>query len=209
MIKNKYIVLALKICAVILTLGFLTVLSVFIVSAGMVSATDELIYENESIPTMADGEFDYILVLGAGVRADGSLTDMLRDRVIVGARLYLDGVADKIIMSGDRSGESYDEPTAMKKYAMENFGIPEEDIICDFEGFSTHDSIDGFEEDYENASVVVVSQKYHLHRAIYLCKEQGIDNYIGVEADLDTYRKQMIYDFREIFARFKDFMFLE
>ena len=204
---NKKLVILLKIGAVALTALILLALTVVIISASMVGATKEKIFSHEDIDTLTDDGYDYILVLGAGVKSNGQPTDMLRDRIIVGAELYLSGVADKIIMSGDRSGESYDEPSVMKKYAIE-LGVPEEDIICDFEGYSTHDSLDRFERDYDGASVVVVSQKYHLHRAIYLCREQGITKYCGVEADLDTYRKQPIYNFREIFARVKDFLFL-
>ena len=205
---RKFIPLALKTGAVLLTAALLLLLSLVIVNLAMVDATEEDISSHEAIPTMAEGEhFDYILVFGAGVRDDGSLTDMLRDRVIVGADLYLAGVADKIIMSGDRSGENYDEPTAMKSFAIE-LGVPAEDIICDFEGYSTHESLDRFERDYGDASVVLVSQEYHLHRALYVAKEQGIDDCTGVSADLDTYRKQAAYNFREYFARLKDLLFL-
>ncbi|MBQ7358084.1 MAG: YdcF family protein [Clostridia bacterium] len=205
---RKFIPIALKTGAVLLTAALLLLLSLVIVNLAMVDATEEDISSHEAIPTMAEGEhFDYILVFGAGVRDDGSLTDMLRDRVIVGADLYLAGVADKIIMSGDRSGENYDEPTAMKSFAIE-LGVPAEDIICDFEGYSTHESLDRFERDYGDASVVLVSQEYHLHRALYVAKEQGIDDCTGVSADLDTYRKQAAYNFREYFARLKDLLFL-
>lgn len=207
---NNKIKILLKIGAVLLTAVLLLALTVIIISAGMVSATKDKIFSHEDIECFAETNesYDYILVLGAGVKSNGEPTAMLRDRIIVGAELYLAGVADKIIMSGDRSGENYDEPGTMKKYAIE-LGVPEEDIICDFEGFSTHDSIDNFERDHGGASVIVVSQKYHLHRAMYLCKEQGIITYCGVEANLERYGKQPIYSFREIFARVKDFMFLD
>ena len=205
---NNKIKILLQIGAVLLTALVLLGLTVIIISAGMVSATKNKISSHEDIECFADKDYDYILVLGAGVKSDGTPTDMLRDRIIVGAELYLAGAADKIIMSGDRSGENYDEPGVMKKYAIE-LGVPEDDIICDFEGYSTHDSIDNFEREYGEASVIVISQEYHLHRAMYLCKEQGITKYCGVEANLDTYRKQPIYNFREVFARVKDFMFLD
>lgn len=190
-----------------LTAIILTVLTVIIVSSAMIHSTSKKIKSHECIETMSDGDsFDFILVFGAGVRNDGSLTDMLRDRVTVGAELYHAGIASKIIMSGDRSGENYDEPTAMKKYAAE-LGVPAEDIICDFEGYSTYESLDRFEQEYGDASVVLVSQEYHLHRALYVAKEQGIDDCIGVSSNLNTYRKQSVYDFREVLARFKDFLF--
>ncbi len=205
---NDKVKILLKIGAVLLTAVVLLCLTVIIISAGMVGATKNKIFSHEDIDSFADKDYDYILVLGAGVKSDGTPTDMLRDRIIVGAELYLAGAADKIIMSGDRSGENYDEPGVMKKYAIE-LGVPEEDIICDFEGYSTHDSIDRFQKAYGDVSVIVVSQEYHLHRAMYLCKEQGIAEYCGVEANLERYGKQPIYSFREIFARVKDFMLLD
>ena len=204
---NRLLKPALKVGAVLLVACVLLALSVIIVSSAMVSATEDSITSHKDIESIEKGKYDYILVFGAGVRADGSLTDMLRDRVIVGARLYHAGVAAKIIMSGDRSGENYDEPTAMKSFAIE-LGVPAEDIICDFEGYSTHESLDRFERDYGDASVVLVSQEYHLHRALYVAKEQGIDDCAGVSADLDTYRKQAADNFREYFARLKDLLFL-
>ncbi len=207
---NNKIKILLKIGAVLLTAVVLLGLTVIIISAGMVGATRDKISPHKDIECFAETNegYDYILVLGAGVKSNGEPTAMLRDRIIVGAELYLAGAADKIIMSGDRSGENYDEPSTMKKYAIE-LGVPEDAIICDFEGYSTHDSIDNFEREYGDASVIVVSQEYHLHRALYLCKEQGITEYCGVEANLEKYGKQPIYSFREIFARVKDFMFLD
>ena len=205
---NNKIKILLKIGAVMLTALVLLVLTVIIISAGMVGATKNMISSHEDAESFEDKDYDYILVLGAGVKSNGEPTDMLRDRIIVGAELYLAGAADKIIMSGDRSGENYDEPGTMKRYAIE-LGVPEDAIICDFEGYSTHDSIDNFEREYGDASVIVVSQEYHLNRAMYLCKEQGIVEYCGVEANLERYGKQPIYSFREVFARVKDFMLLD
>ncbi len=187
----------------------LLLLAVIIVNFAVVDSTEDNIYSHDAIPTMASrgDKYDYILVFGCGVKGDGSLTDMLRDRVKVGAELYFSGISDKIIMSGDRSGESYDEPIAMKKYAVE-LGVPQENIICDYEGYSTHESVDRFEELYGESSVILVSQKYHLNRALYIAHEQGVYKSVAVEADLDTYRKQKIYEIREILARFKDVIFL-
>ena len=204
---NRLLKPALKVGAVLLVACVLLALSVIIVSSAMVSATEDSITSHKDIESIEKGKYDYILVFGAGVRADGSLTNMLRDRVIVGARLYHAGVAAKIIMSGDRSGDSYDEPSAMKKFAVE-LGVPEKDIICDYEGFSTHETVVNFKRSYKASSVVMVSQHYHLHRALYIAKEQGLTTYSGVSSDLETYRKQTIYSAREIIARFKDFMFL-
>lgn len=201
--------LSIKILITVMSAVVLLFISVLIINAAVVDSTKDSIYSHEDIPVMANGEdkYDYILVLGCGVKDDGSLSDRLRDRVDVGVRLFSAGISDKIIMSGDRSGDEYDEPTAMKKYAM-SLGVPENDIICDYEGYSTHESIDRFEESYKEASVVLVSQEYHLNRALYIAHEQGIDNAIAVSADLEKYQKQAIYDLREVLARVKDVIFL-
>ena len=135
---NNKIKNLIKCAAVILTLMVLLALTVVIISTGMVSATNNKIYSHEDTKIIADANYNYILVLGAGVRSDGTPTDMLRDRIIVGAELYLAGAADKIIMSGDRSGDNYDEPGTMKQYAID-LGVPEDAIICDYEGYSTHE----------------------------------------------------------------------
>lgn len=201
--------LAVKIFITALSALLMLVAAVFIINAAVVDSTKDSIYSHEDIPAMADdsNRYDYILVFGCGIRDDGSLSDMLKHRVYVGAQLFLSGLADNIIMSGDRSGESYDEPTAMKKYAME-LGVPEQNIICDYMGYSTHESIDRFEESYKSSSVILVSQEYHLNRALYIAHEQGIDDAIAVSADLDEYSLQTIYDLREVLARVSDVIFM-
>ncbi len=192
--------------AVLCSAVILCVLSVEIINIAMINSTKDSIYELEQAEKISE-EYDYILILGTGLNEDGTPIDRLADRVEVGVKAYKTGLADKIIMSGDRSGETYDEPTAMKNYAIE-LGVPEQDIICDFIGYSTHESMYNFKNEYPEASVIVVTQEYHLYRSLYLCKEQGIDNAIGISATLDKYPRHIWRETREVLARFKDFMFL-
>lgn len=203
MTKKKKLIF--QICAVISSAIILLVLAAAIINISMISSTKDSIYELEQIDKIAQ-KYDYILILGTGLNEDGTPIDRLADRVEVGVEAYESGLADKIIMSGDRSGETYDEPTAMKNYAIQ-LGVPEEDIICDFIGYSTHESMYNFKTTYPKASVIVVTQEYHLYRSLYLCREQEIENAIGISATLDKYPNHAWREFREILARFKDFMF--
>lgn len=145
---------------------------------------------------------DCVLILGAGVR-NGSPTPMLRDRLITGISLYKSGAAPKIIMSGDHGREDYDEVNVMKSYAVEN-GVPDGDVFMDHAGFSTYDSVYRAKAVFEADSIIIVTQKYHLYRALYIAERLGV-NAVGVSADLDDYSGQLKRDLREIAARDKDF----
>lgn len=201
---NKKIIF--QICTVLCSAILLLTLTVTIINVAMIDTAKDSIYKLEDIDKIS-GKYDYILILGTGLNEDGTPIDRLADRVEVGVEAYKSGLADKIIMSGDRSGDSYDEPTAMKKYAIE-LGVPEGDIICDFIGYSTHESMYNFKTSYPDASVIVVTQEYHLYRSLYLCREQGIENAVGISSTLDKYPKHLWRETREILARFKDFVFL-
>ena len=201
---NKKIIF--QICAVLCSAILLLTLTVAIINVAMIDTAKDNIYKLEDIDKISE-KYDYILILGTGLNEDGTPIDRLADRVEVGVEAYKSGLADKIIMSGDRSGDSYDEPTAMKKYAVE-LGVPEGDIICDFIGYSTHESMYNFKTSYPDASVIVVTQEYHLYRSLYLCREQGIENAVGISSTLDKYPKHLWRETREILARVKDFIFL-
>lgn len=159
--------------------------------------------------THADiGEFSqedgymHAVVLGAKVHKDGTLSDMLKDRMDAAITLYHDGVVEKLLLSGDNSG-AVGEVTAMKVYAMKN-GVPEDAILEDYEGYSTYESMDRAKNVFGLDSFVVVTQKYHLYRAIYIAEDMDIDAK-GVSADLHTYAGQLYRDLREVLARLKDF----
>lgn len=148
-------------------------------------------------------DIDCIIVLGCLVRDDGTLSDMLRDRLIVGVKLYEAGASPKIIMSGDHGRVDYDEVNAMKQYAIDN-GVPSSDVFMDHAGFSTYETIYRAKEVFGADKVLIVTQEYHLYRALYIAKQLGIEAY-GVSADLNTYGGQTKRDVREILARCKDF----
>ena len=153
------------------------------------------------------GDFgaDCILVLGCGVRPDGEPSDMLVDRIRTAVALYEEGVAPKLLMSGDHGTEDYDEVNAMKACAVE-MGVPPEDVFMDHAGFSTYESIYRAKEVFGVKKCVVVTQKYHLYRTLYLCEAFEIEA-LGVSASLRNYYAQTKRDVREVVARCKDFCF--
>ena len=144
-----------------------------------------------------------ILVLGAGVRADGSPSDMLRDRLEYALDLYRAGAAPKILMSGDHGRKEYDEVNAMKDYALAA-GVPSEDVFMDHAGFSTYVSLYRARDVFQARRVLIVTQEYHLYRALYIAQALGLEAW-GVAADPQPYRGQLYREFREVLARDKDF----
>ena len=147
---------------------------------------------------------DCILVLGAGVRADGSPSHMLTDRLIVGVDLYNRGAAPKLLMSGDHGQEDYDEVNTMKAYAVAE-GIPAQDVFMDHAGFSTYESMIRARDVFGVKRVIIVTQEYHLYRALWLAEALGLEA-VGVSADLRTYIGQSVRETREVLARCKDFV---
>lgn len=149
------------------------------------------------------GDIDCILVLGAGIWGDKP-SPMLEDRLNEAISLYNKGVSNKIIMSGDHGREDYDEVNIMKDYAIEK-GIPSEDIFMDHAGFSSYDSIYRARDIFKAKRIVIVTQKYHLYRALYIANSLGLEAK-GVGADPRTYTNQWKRELREIVARNKDFI---
>lgn len=148
-------------------------------------------------------DIDYIVVLGAGIRR-GKPSPMLEDRLKTGISLYNNDISNKILITGDHMNDNYDEVTVMKNYLLEH-GIPEEDIITDNYGISTYDSIYRVKNVYKSNKVVIVSQGYHLYRALFLSDNLDLESY-GVEANLRYYYGQWYREIREILARNKDFI---
>lgn len=147
---------------------------------------------------------DCIVILGCLVKNDGSPSDMLADRLSRGIELYQNGAAPKIIVSGDHGQTSYDEVNAMKRVAMDA-GIPAGDIFMDHAGFSTYETIYRAKEIFEADKIIIVTQEYHLYRALYIAEGLGIEAY-GVHADARTYGGQLNREVREILARCKDYV---
>ena len=145
---------------------------------------------------------DCIIVLGAGIRGDKP-SHMLEDRLLEAIKLYNNKVSPKIIMSGDHGRKDYDEVNIMKNFAIEK-EVPSEDIFMDHAGFSTYESIYRAKEVFKAKKVVIVTQKYHLYRALYIAKQLGIEAY-GVNSDPRRYVGEAYRELREILARNKDF----
>ena len=148
---------------------------------------------------------DCILVLGCGVRPTGEPSLMLRDRLDMGLALYEAGAAPKLLMSGDHGREEYDEVNAMKDYAVAA-GVPSEDVFMDHAGFSTYESMYRAKEVFCARKVIIVSQQYHLYRAVYDARALGLDAW-GVAAEDVAYLGQTVREVREILARNKDFFY--
>lgn len=149
-------------------------------------------------------ELDCILVLGAGIWGDKP-SPMLQDRLDTAIKLYKDGVSNKIIMTGDHGTKEYDEVNIMKDYAI-NQGIPSEDIFMDHAGFSTYESIYRARDIFKVKKMVIVTQEYHLYRALYIANSLGVKSY-GVNSDPRKYAGQLYREAREILARNKDFIY--
>ncbi len=149
---------------------------------------------------------DCILVLGSGINDDGTPGRMLSRRLDTAIELYRNGAAPKLLMSGDHSSDDYDEVNAMRRYAIEH-GVPVEDIIMDHTGFCTYDSMVRAKQIFGCESVVIVSQRYHLYRAVWNADMQGMEAQ-GVAADMYDYgwRYTAMLYIREALARVKDVM---
>ena len=161
------------------------------------SARAEILSQEEAPPA----NLDCILVLGCGVHADGTPTPMLRSRMTRAVELYQAGWADKLLLSGDNSGADYNEVATMKALALEG-GVPEEDIVLDHAGFSTYDSLYRARDVFLAERLVIVTQEYHLSRALYLADALGLEAW-GVAAAPRNDAGQIMRDAREILARDK------
>lgn len=147
---------------------------------------------------------DSILVLGARVYGEDRVSPMLHDRLEGGLALYRAGKAPKIIVSGDHGTVHYDEVNAMKKFLVDR-GVPPEDIFMDHAGFSTYESVYRAREIFRTEKLIIVTQGYHLSRAVYAARALGIDAY-GVASDPRRYFGAERFEAREKLARVKDFL---
>ena len=175
--------------------------AVFGVNAYVQASVQDRILTEEQAAELE--EIDCVLVLGCGLEADGSPSPMLHDRLQQGVALYQKEAAPKLLVSGDHGREEYDEVNAMKRFAEEQ-GVPSEDVFMDHAGFSTDESVYRARDIFQVRRMVIVTQEYHLSRALYIAKRLGIEAW-GVPADPRTYSGQTARDLREILARDKDF----
>ena len=190
-----------RLFVVLLCLALVSGITVLGINGYVKSSTSDQIITPEEAAELTD--IDCILVLGCYVHDSGRPSDMLADRLRRGIELYQSGVAPKLLMSGDHGQKDYNEVKAMKIEAMEE-GIPSEDIFMDHAGFSTYESIFRARDVFAADKIIIVTQEYHLYRALHIANALGVEAY-GVAADYNTYVGQAYRELREILARNKDF----
>lgn len=190
-----------KIIKYVVIVLIIMILIVLAINSYVKLSTKKQIIENNDYSNLED--IDCIIILGAGIWGDKP-SPMLEDRLLEGVSLYENNVSTKIIMSGDHGREEYDEVNIMKKFAIEK-GVPSENIFMDHAGFSSYESIYRAKEIFGANKIVIVTQKYHLYRALYIANQLGIEAY-GVEADPRQYVGATYRELREILARNKDFV---
>lgn len=194
--KNKKLIKITKIGIIIF---LVMILIPFIINLYVIFSTTSHIYENKDVFEV----YDYALVLGCGLKKDGTPSLMLRDRLNKVIELYNNGKIKNIIISGEHN-KSYSEVNAMEKYLIEN-NIPGGVILRDEEGSSTSESIVNYYNNYKDNNVIIITQKYHLYRALFIANKLKL-NAIGVSAKEVRYYGQLYRDIREILARCKDFV---
>jgi SanA protein len=153
------------------------------------------IYQADSAPTER-----VAIIFGAGLRRDGSPTAILRDRVETGVSLYFSGNVEKLLMSGDNSVVDHNEPEAMRQYAV-SLGVPREDIVLDYASRRTYDTCYRAKAIFGVERALIVTQEFHLPRALFLCNSLGLEA-SGVEANNLNYRRVslLIWNLREQLA---------
>lgn len=184
---------------ILLGLLFLSAAVVLLNALVKSTGTERMLSEGDAPPEGVD----CILVLGCGVKPDGTPSDMLRDRLDTAIGLYERGASDRMLMSGDNGSADYNEVGVMKAYAVAR-GVPSQAVFQDHAGFSTYDSLYRAGAVFGAKRVVVVTQRYHLYRALYLADRLGLDAW-GRDADRHVYGGQSVREVREVFARGKDF----
>lgn len=167
----------------------------------MTSSVEDRILTAEDAATL---DVDCILVLGAGVWENDRPSFMLEDRLLQGIELYQKGASERLLMSGDHGQKDYDEVNVMKNFATER-GIDSEHVFMDHAGFSTYDSLYRAKEIFQAEKIIIVTQEYHMYRALYIAEKLGLEAY-GVTSNPRSYAGQEGRDLREMIARTKDFM---
>ncbi len=138
------------------------------------------------------------IVFGAGIRPDGGLSPMLRDRMDTAIQLYRQGVVRKLLVSGDNRFVHYDEPGRMYAYAVAQ-GLPPEDVVRDYAGRRTYDTCYRASAIFGVTEAVLVTQRFHLPRALFTCRNLGVDA-VGFSADRRVYWSNPYYRLRDALA---------
>ena len=181
--------------------GVAGLLTLFGINGYVKHTVKERIVESEHLH---EEDMDCILVLGCQVKEGGEPSHMLRDRLQRGVEVHRYGASEKLLMSGDHGRTDYNEVETMKQYAIDE-GVDSADVFMDHAGFSTYESIYRAKEVFGVEKMVIITQEYHLYRALYIAEQLGIEAY-GVASDYHTYVGQSMRDLREVLARAKDFV---
>ena len=189
-----------RLFSVLVILALICALALIVLNRYVVGVSSEYILTDTEAAELED--VDCILILGAGVYNNKYPSLMLRDRLEMGVDLYMLGVSDRILMSGDNSKVNYNEVLVMKDYASDA-GVQREHIFQDHAGFSTYESMYRARDVFIADKIVIVTQGYHLYRALFDARALGLEAY-GVMAEDVSYRGQTLRDLREILARAKD-----
>lgn len=144
------------------------------------------------------------IILGSYVRKGNIAPPIMEDRLDTGIELYRMGKVKKLLLTGDSRRINYDEVNTMRKYVLAK-GIPAQDVFLDHEGFCTYDSIYRARDVFEVKNAIIVTQKFHLARALYTARLLGI-NAVGVPADRQPYVDALLNEVRETLARTKAFI---
>lgn len=150
---------------------------------------------------------DTVIVLGAGIRPDGNPCDILVDRLDTGAKVYVRRISKTILLTGENSGEDYNELKVMRNWIMNKYtevNVREQDLLIDNCGFCTFDSMYRAKSVFDIESAIISTNSYHLPRAIYIARKLGIDAY-GIASDMREYDRMKEYKMREVLAQIKDF----
>lgn len=167
----------------------------------VIFSQDEKIFTRDEVTVMED--IDYVLVLGCGIK-NGRPSHMLEDRLLEGMAVVNECENAKLLLTGDNSGPEYNEVGVMVEFCLEK-GFDESGIVTDDIGFSTGESMENLLRDYPDSKVVVITQKYHMYRALYITEQLEIDA-VGVPSNPRNYANQIYFSLREILARNKDFI---
>lgn len=184
-------------------LSILALVSILIINTHVKSSIKDKIVTTDEAASL---DVDCILILGAGVWSNGRPSHMLEDRLLQGIQLYKNGASNRLLMSGDHGRKEYDEVNVMKKFAIER-DVVSEHIFMDHAGFSTYESLYRTRNIFQAHKIIIVTQKYHLYRALYIAEKLGLEAY-GVASNPRQYVGQDVRELRELLARVKDFFYV-
>ncbi|MBD3300591.1 MAG: hypothetical protein GF347_04525 [Candidatus Moranbacteria bacterium] len=173
---------------------------IFLVNYSIKKSTDEQIFQS----TARLNQYQVGLILGAHVHSDGVMSHVFFDRVDTGLKLYQENKIQKILVSGDHLNQGYDEVNTAKDYLIKN-GVAEENLFLDHAGIDTYDSLYRAKHIFKVESVIIITQKFHLNRALYIANSLDIKA-AGLTADQRTYEHIKKYKSREVLARIKAFL---